>query len=103
MRNAKLIWSIEPSSIARARSRTSLRSGLQYASEVRPSSVALSSSVPALVRAIVVPRWFSRNATSGDALRVVSNAPRSTISVYGPQKSYISYGCSTVDAIPWKW
>ena len=44
-----------------------------------PQEVGSARLVPFVVRAIVIPRWFSRNATSGPAARVFANASRSTI------------------------
>ena len=88
---------------------TSVRSGLTNARMCRPRGSASSSRLPLVVRAMVMPRWFTRNATSGLALRVLSNAAPSTSSVNTPKKSYISYGMSTTEAYPssirraWPW
>jgi hypothetical protein len=62
-------------------SRTTEFCGSRRASYHRPVSSADRDRVPDAVRARVMPPWLRRNATSGSAARVWSNAVAAMVSV----------------------
>ena len=71
---------MSPSSMACTRSCTSPRFGFSQARCLSPMLSTDNSSDPEVVRAMAMPPWFTRNATSGLADSVLSNAPASTTS-----------------------
>src|SRR3954453_10406823 len=77
---------------------TTLFAGSRRGSYHKPVSSTPRLRVPDAVRARVMPPWLRRNATSGSAARVTSNAVDAISSVYGPNMSHMSYAVSVTEA-----